>query len=267
MDRLEGTQDRSMQDLLLLKMAVEGKDFQTARREVTEGGPPEEGRGAPNGPPAAPPALASAAITVDTVEFTAVSASLQTPQGAVTYEAFSLRATRVEVWAQLQPTKPPPKDPLLLDLDGDGPETTGQVGARPFDLGGEGRSVPTSFATGGDAFLALDRNGNGRIDDGRELFGDQHGAVHGFEELAKFDANGDGRIDGRDPVFERLQLLHGDGSLTRLADHGITALPLAYRSQGSTLASGDVVLAQGAAEVGEGRTLGMHALGLHTYEV
>lgn len=265
MDRLEGTQDRSMQDLLLLKMTVEGKDFQTARREVTAGLPAEEGRRAPDGPPAAVDAAEFAAITMDTVEFTAVSASLQTPQGALTYEAISLRATRIEVRASAQP-KPPPKDPLLLDLDGDGPETTGQTGARSFDLGGEGRAVPTSFATGGDAFLALDRNGNGRIDDGRELFGDQHGAVHGFEELAKFDANGDGRIDGTDPVYGRLQLLHGDGSLTRLADHGVTALPLAYRSQGSTLASGDVVLAQGTAEVGEGRTLGLHALGLHTYE-
>ena len=60
-----------------------------------------------------------------------------------------------------------------------------------LDLDADGRMDSISVPTGDDALLALDRNGNGRIDDGRELFGDQHGAANGFAELARFDDNGD----------------------------------------------------------------------------
>ena len=63
--------------------------------------------------------------------------------------------------------------------------------------------------TGGDAFLAIDRNGNGSIDDGTELFGDQNGAAHGFAELAKFDSNHDGVINAQDDDFDKLLPLEG----------------------------------------------------------
>lgn len=79
-----------------------------------------------------------------------------------------------------------------------------------FDLDADGRMDSISVPTGDDALLALDRNGNGRIDDGRELFGDQHGAVNGFAELARFDDNGNGRIDAADAVFDQLRLLRFD---------------------------------------------------------
>ena len=57
---------------------------------------------------------------------------------------------------------PPPQDPLVIDLDGAGPRTTGAEGAQVFDLAGDGVFKPTSFVTGGTAFLALDRNGDGK---------------------------------------------------------------------------------------------------------
>lgn len=105
-------------------------------------------------------------------------------------------------------------DPLLLDLDGDGFETTRPEDGVDFDLLGTGTMVRASTATGGDRFLALDRDGNGVITSGRELFGDQNGAPGGFAELARFDQNADGRIDANDDVFSQLRLfadLNRDG--------------------------------------------------------
>ena len=128
-------------------------------------------------------------------------------------------------------------DPLVLDLNGDGQLnlTTASGGAR-FDLLGTGQPVQTAFVTGGDAFLALDRNGNGWIDSGRELFGDQNGAANGFEELRKFDDNGDSVIDSRDAVFASLRLWrdNGDGiskthELLSLQEAGVSAIRLDYR--------------------------------------
>jgi len=52
----------------------------------------------------------------------------------------------------------------------------------------------------------MDKNNNGLIDNGKELFGDQNGAAHGFQELARYDSNSDGVIDRRDPVFMALKV-------------------------------------------------------------
>lgn len=97
-------------------------------------------------------------------------------------------------------------DPLVFDMDGDGIEVSSLDDGVEFDIDGDGRKEKTAFATGDDAFLALDRNGNGSIDSGKELFGDQHGARNGLEQLAKHDSNGDGRIDANDAVFHELRL-------------------------------------------------------------
>lgn len=70
------------------------------------------------------------------------------------------------------------------------------------------------------AFLALDRNGHHRIDDGGELFADPHCAANGCEEVAEFDANHDHSIVSVDPVFADLQLLYGDGTTTSWDQQG-----------------------------------------------
>jgi hypothetical protein len=116
-------------------------------------------------------------------------------------------------------------DPLILDLAGNG-VALAAVGDRLFDLDGDGRTDRPAWVRGDDALLVLDRDGNGAIDDGRELFGDQHGAADGFAELARFDANDDKAIDAADPVFEKLRLLFADGRQEGLADHGIVRLRL-----------------------------------------
>lgn len=130
-------------------------------------------------------------------------------------------------------------DPLVLDLDNSGTfETTTPQTGHDFDLLGTGTRVRAATVAGGDAFLAWDRNGNGRIDDGTELFGDQNGAADGFEELAKHDSGGDGVIDARDPIFAALAVFRDGnrdgatavGELTSLAKLGIAAIRLEARS-------------------------------------
>lgn len=109
--------------------------------------------------------------------------------------------------------------PLLIDVSGNGFElTAGNLGIM-FDLGGDGRKEPVAWTKHGtdDAWLVLDRNGNGLIDSGKELFGnftEQPNALgnrNGFEALAEFDrrengGNGDGLIRENDRGFDSLKL-------------------------------------------------------------
>ncbi|MGE8362530.1 hypothetical protein [Pseudomonas sp.] len=156
------------------------------------------------------------------------------------------------------PAQPQKTDPLVLDLAGNGFSTSGLQRSIAFDLNGDGRREQISVPTGDDALLALDRNGNGRIDDGRELFGDQHGARNGFAELSKFDGNRDGRIDAQDAVFERLSLLRFDAAgrqhSQNLAQAGVSAIRLDARDVQIALGAYDEIAQLGQFEFGDGRT-------------
>jgi uncharacterized protein YihD (DUF1040 family) len=159
---------------------------------------------------------------------------------------FSFESTSVQV----QQARVQQCDPLVLDLDDDGIELSDHTQGAQFDIAGSGAPVRTAFVNGGDAFLALDRNGNGRIDSGRELFGDQHGAANGYEELRRFDTNSDGLINASDKDFDKLMLFRDDGDgvseageLMSLADAGIDEIDLNY-SNTNTLAAGGNRLAQ-----------------------
>ncbi len=96
-------------------------------------------------------------------------------------------------------------DPIVLDLNRNGEIdlTTAARGQR-FDLTGDGKVEQAAFVADGDAFLAMDRNGDGLINGGKELFGDHHGAKNGLEELGRFDLNRDGMIDSKDPIYSQL---------------------------------------------------------------
>lgn len=149
-------------------------------------------------------------------------------------------------------------DPLVLDLAGNGFSTSGLGRPARFDLDGDGRLDAISAPTGDDALLALDRNGNGHIDSGRELFGDQHGSANGFAELARFDDNADGRIDAGDAVFAQLRLLRFDAQgrqqLQTLGEAGVSAIDLRARDVNLALGAYDRIAQLGRFELTDGRS-------------
>lgn len=145
--------------------------------------------------------------------------------------------------------------PIVLDLDGDGVETTAlATSTAHFDLDANGFAERTGWVSPDDGLLVRDLNGNGIIDDGTELFGSAthlpNGALalNGFAALAALDSNGDGRVDSSDSAFSELKIwrdLNGDGKtdageLMALADVGVSALNVAAAPNGSTVASGAV---------------------------
>ena len=103
-------------------------------------------------------------------------------------------------------------DPLTLDLDADGIETTSANTGITFDFDGDGLRTGTGWVKGDDGFLVLDRNGNGTIDTGRELFGvdtvkrNGQKAVNGFDALSDLDSNADGVFDAKDAQFANVRV-------------------------------------------------------------
>jgi hypothetical protein len=96
--------------------------------------------------------------------------------------------------------------------------------------------------------LAMDRNNNATIDSGAELFGDQHGAANGFEELARFDDDRNGTIDTHDAVYRSLKMwqdVNQNGvseahELQSLEDIGIASINLRPDSRTDSVAGNRV---------------------------
>jgi len=148
--------------------------------------------------------------------------------------------------------------PILVDTTGHGFHLTSADDGVVFDFYGNGHPIKLSWtqATSGNAFLALDRNHNGKIDSGKELFGDVtpqppcpeggRRCLNGYRALAEFDkpengGNGDGIIDHHDAVFSHLLLWideNHDGisqpsELHTLPELGVYSISLHYREDRS----------------------------------
>lgn len=139
--------------------------------------------------------------------------------------------------------------PIIVNMDGKGYKLTGAADGVLFDLKGNGdvRRIGWTRLDAAEAFLALDRNGNGRIDDGTELFGSQTPvfggratAPNGFEALRfaiPMTVGGD-VLDARAPIWSQLLLwtdrnhngISEPDELARLADAGIASISLAYQT-------------------------------------
>ncbi len=156
------------------------------------------------------------------------------------YEA--LRVRLVTTWTCIRPDGGDGGgggDPLVVDLDGDGIKLAKT--RVPFDLSATGDTVLMPALRGADALLVIDRDGDGRISNGSELFGNTtrcgaHVCPDGIAALEQHDANKDGRIDAKDAVWTKLRLwrdVNNDGK----SSSDELSTPTAYRIQAITLSA------------------------------
>lgn len=151
-----------------------------------------------------------------------------------------------------RPPAPVRRDPLALDLNGNGIETIGINTSSPilFDHNADGVKTATGWVNANDGLLVWDRNGNGTIDNGRELFGDatvkSDGtlATNGFNALADLDANHDGIVNAEDSGFANLKVWR-DLSQDGISQSNELFSLDAYQIAGINLANITVNTAQG----------------------
>ena len=134
--------------------------------------------------------------------------------------------------------------PLVLDLNGDGITTQNINKGVKFDIYGVGQDVNTGWIAGGDGLLVIDRNRDGTINGGTELFGEGTNlangqkATNGYQALAELDANMDGSISSSDASFNDLMVwvdgnsdgISQTGELHSLQSLGITSMDLGVKT-------------------------------------
>jgi hypothetical protein len=151
--------------------------------------------------------------------------------------------------------------PIVINLDNGQYQLTGEESTVLFDITGTGTKLPIGWTAAGtnQAFLWMDRDHDGVVSGGAELFGtatvlkNGHRASNGFEALREFDTNGDLVIDANDSVWTQLLLWtdrNHDGisqpsEVTRLADSPVRSISLTYHWTGRRDAHGNTFRYEG----------------------
>ena len=152
-------------------------------------------------------------------------------------------------------------EPLVLDLDGDGIETVASNGhdGALFDHDKDGIRTATGWVGKDDGLLVYDRNGDGTVNNGGELFGDNtllkngERATSGYQALADLDDNGDGKVDAADSAFAHLRVwrdlnqdgISQEGELLTLDEAKVKALNLIYRKGNYNFGNGNTLIEEG----------------------
>ncbi|WP_236939894.1 hypothetical protein [Francisella uliginis] len=144
-------------------------------------------------------------------------------------------------------------DPLVVDLDRDGKlETTSADGSVLFDHDNDGQATGTGWVNAEDGLLVRDKNLDGQITSGRELFGDNTiksdgtKAVDGFDALSDLDSNSDGVFNEQDSAFSEVKVwqdadqdgVTDQGELLSLAEAGISSIDLNAKTVNQSVAGG-----------------------------
>ncbi|MDU8925276.1 calcium-binding protein, partial [Pasteurellaceae bacterium LIM206] len=158
--------------------------------------------------------------------------------------------------------------PLIIDMDGNGIKTISLNKNVFFDLDNNLFAENTGWIDKGDAFLVWDRDNNGIIDSGNELFGNHtllangQKAANGFTALAELDANKDGLFDSNDEAWAKLQLwfdrnqngISEEGELMKLSESGIKGIDLTYQNSKQTDENGNEHREHSSVTWNDGRT-------------
>lgn len=165
-------------------------------------------------------------------------------------------ASKIQNMYELAMTPGVNKDPLTLDVNGDGViQTLASTAGIHFDMNGNGFSESTGWVAPSDGLLVRDLDNDGQITSGAELFGDETMLANGskasgaFEALADLDLNSDGRVDALDPAFASLRLWRDmnsngrvdDGELQTLSQSGVSAINTLFRFVTSADGLGNIV--------------------------
>ncbi|WP_183901076.1 VCBS domain-containing protein, partial [Rhizobium metallidurans] len=155
-------------------------------------------------------------------------------------------------------------DPIILDLDRNGVALTTLDNGVSFDINADGIQDKIAWTAGTDGILAYDVDGNGKIDNGTEIFSPKFAGgsyADGLQALATLDSNQDGKIDANDEAFAKLSIwqdlnhngISDAGELSSLADHQIASLSLDAQALDGAI-NGQSVLAEGSYTLTDGST-------------
>ncbi|WP_018859614.1 DUF5801 repeats-in-toxin domain-containing protein [Rhizobium sp. 42MFCr.1] len=155
-------------------------------------------------------------------------------------------------------------DPIVLDLDHNGVTLTSQENGVQFDINADGHKDQMAWTAGHDGILALDADGNGKIDNGSEIFSPSFAGGHytdGLAALSTLDTNHDGKVDATDEAFSKLTVwqdlnhngITDSGELSSLADQSISSISLDASTSGTEI-NGQSILADGRYTLTDGST-------------